>query len=88
MYHRGVVAISRRGHIWRPRSCFRSFHNTAQQNVAVGDRIPDGIDLVENSPGNKVLLAKELSRGRGLVIGVPAAFSMYQRFEHLIWHID
>jgi 2-Cys peroxiredoxin 5 len=41
--------------------------------VAVGDPLPD-VDLVENSPGHKVNLRKEL-RGKGLIIGVPAAFS-------------
>lgn len=43
--------------------------------VKVGDRVPDLDVLVENSPGNKVNLAKEL-KGKGLIIGVPAAFSM------------
>ena len=41
--------------------------------VQKGDTIPS-IDLVENSPGNKVNLAKELS-GKGVIVGVPAAFS-------------
>lgn len=51
----------------------RPFSTTAPAFVKAGDRIPD-IDLVEASPGNKVNLAKEL-QGKGLVIGVPAAFS-------------
>jgi len=42
--------------------------------VKEGDSIPD-IDLFEDSPGNKVNLAKELASGKGLIIGVPAAFS-------------
>ncbi|KAL8696137.1 MAG: hypothetical protein Q9224_002955, partial [Gallowayella concinna] len=50
----------------------RTFSTTSPAFVNVGDRIPD-IDLVEGSPGNKVNLAKEL-KGKGLVIGVPAAF--------------
>ena len=41
--------------------------------VKVGDSIPD-VDLYENSPGTKVNLHKEL-KGKGLIIGVPAAFS-------------
>lgn len=43
--------------------------------VKAGDSIPK-VDLAENSPGNNVNLAQELSTGRGLIIGVPAAFSM------------
>lgn len=42
--------------------------------VKVGDKIPD-VDLNESSPGDKVNLAKELATGKGLIIGVPAAFS-------------
>lgn len=41
--------------------------------VKAGDKIPD-IDLYESSPGDKVNLSKELT-GKGLIIGVPAAFS-------------
>ena len=43
--------------------------------VKAGDSIPD-IDLVEGSPGDKVNLQRELASGKGLIIGVPAAFSM------------
>jgi peroxiredoxin 5 len=42
--------------------------------VKAGDSIPN-IDLFEDSPGNTVNLAKELT-GNGVIIGVPAAFSM------------
>ena len=42
--------------------------------VQQGDSIPD-VDLYEDSPGNKVNLSKELASGKGLVIGVPAAYS-------------
>jgi len=41
--------------------------------VKAGDKLPD-IDLVEGSPGNKVNLSKELT-GKGVIVGVPAAFS-------------
>ena len=44
--------------------------------VKVGDSIPN-VDLVEGSPGDKVNLSKELASGKGLVVGVPAAFSKY-----------
>lgn len=55
-------------------SLLRSFHASAPAFVKVGDAIPD-VELMENSPGNKVSIAKEL-KGKGLIIGVPAAFSM------------
>lgn len=53
----------------------RLFSTTSPAFVNRGDAIPD-LDLVEGSPGNKVNLAKEL-KGKGLIIGVPAAFSTY-----------
>lgn len=52
----------------------RAFQSSARANVKVGDAIPD-IELVETSPGNKVNIAKEL-QGKGIIVGVPAAFSM------------
>jgi peroxiredoxin 5 len=42
--------------------------------VKVGDSIPS-IELFEGSPGEKVDLSKDLKSGKGLIIGVPAAFS-------------
>lgn len=51
------------------------FHKTAPAFVQKGDAIPNLDVLVENSPGNKVNLAKEL-KGKGVIVGVPAAFSM------------
>ena len=51
------------------------FHSTAAAFVQKGDPIPDLDVLTEGSPGNKVNLAKELDGGKGLIIGVPAAFS-------------
>lgn len=50
------------------------FHATRPAFVKVGDAVPN-VELVENSPGNKVNLAKELG-GKGVIVGVPAAFSM------------
>lgn len=53
-----------------------AFHTTSPALVRAGDRIPDLDVLVENSPGNKVNLSKELgAKGKALIIGVPAAFS-------------
>lgn len=43
--------------------------------VKAGDAIPS-IQLNEGSPGDKVDLSKELASGKGLILGVPAAFSM------------
>lgn len=40
--------------------------------VKVGDSIPS-VQLEENKPGNKIDLSQTLKRG--LIIGVPAAFS-------------
>lgn len=50
-----------------------SFHASVPAFVKAGDAIPD-VELHESSPGNKVSIAKEL-KGKGLIIGVPAAFS-------------
>ena len=44
--------------------------------VKVGASIPS-VDLYETTPGTKVDLSKELSSGKGLIIGVPAAFSKF-----------
>lgn len=54
----------------------RTFHQTPVNMVKVGDSIPN-VELVEGSPGDKVNLSKELASGKGLIIGVPAAFSKY-----------
>ncbi|KUI58255.1 Peroxiredoxin-5, mitochondrial [Cytospora mali] len=53
----------------------RGFHSTRPAFVKVGDAIPNLEVLTENSPANKVNLAKELSTGNGIIIGVPGAFS-------------
>lgn len=50
------------------------FHNTAPALVQKGDSLPDLDVLVENSPGNKVNLAREI-KNKGIIIGTPAAFS-------------
>ncbi|KAI1438083.1 Redoxin [Xylaria sp. CBS 124048] len=52
----------------------RHFHSTPRALVRVGDAIPD-IELHEDSPSNKVSLAKVFGKGRGIIVGVPAAFS-------------
>ena len=58
----------------------RYFHTSRCSFIKVGDQLPDLPDvLMENSPGNKVNLANELSKGQGLIIGVPAAFSTFDK---------
>jgi 2-Cys peroxiredoxin 5 len=52
----------------------RLFHSSARASVNIGDDLPD-VELVEKSPGNKVNLRQEI-KGKALIIGVPAAFSM------------
>lgn len=41
--------------------------------VKAGDSIPD-LELLEG-PETKVNLSKELASGKGVIVGVPAAFS-------------
>lgn len=55
--------------------------------VKEGDSIPN-VDLFENSPGNKVNLSKELASGKGVVIGVPAAFSPSCSEQHIPGYIS
>ncbi|KAL1978789.1 hypothetical protein VTN31DRAFT_1648 [Thermomyces dupontii] len=64
-----------------------SFHSTRPAFVKVGDAIPDLDVLVENSPGNKVNLAKEL-QGKGVIVGVPAAFSPACSSTHVPGYIS
>ncbi len=52
----------------------RSFHTSQRASVKVGDSIPNLDVLAEGSPGNKVNLSEAIP-GKGLIIGVPAAFS-------------
>ncbi|KAF7155195.1 hypothetical protein CNMCM5623_006622 [Aspergillus felis] len=63
------------------------FHSTAPAFVQKGDAIPDLDVLVESSPGNKVNLAKEL-KGKGVIIGVPAAFSPACSSSHVPGYIN
>lgn len=63
------------------------FHATPRPLVKAGDAIPD-IDLLENSPGNKVSLAQQLAKGKGLIIGVPAAFSPSCSEKHIPAYVE
>ncbi|KIW05586.1 uncharacterized protein PV09_03461 [Verruconis gallopava] len=63
------------------------FHASATRFVKVGDAVPD-VELMESSPGNKVNLAAELKSGKGLIIGVPAAFSPACSSSHVPGYIN
>ncbi|KAI3539274.1 IBR domain-containing protein [Colletotrichum filicis] len=66
----------------------RAFHSTPAAFVKVGDAVPE-VDLVENSPGNKVNLAEEFGKvTNGLIIGVPAAFSPACSASHIPSYIN
>lgn len=77
----------------QPRACgpvphvlARNFHASRRALISVGDAIPD-VELMENSPGNKLSIAKEL-KGKGLIIGVPAAFSPACSESHIPGYIN
>lgn len=64
----------------RPGLCYaaatRSFQTSRRLAINVGDEVPSLEVLAEGSPGNKVNLADEFKKvKRGLIIGVPGAFS-------------
>jgi len=65
----------------------RNFHSSARSFIKVGDKIPNLDVLVENSPGNKVNLS-ELTTGKALIIGVPAAFSPSCSNSHVPGYIN
>ncbi|RMY55196.1 hypothetical protein D0863_13391 [Hortaea werneckii] len=63
-----------------------SFHASPRAFVKVGDQIPN-VELMEGSPGNKVSIADEL-KGKGLIIGVPAAFSPSCSEKHIPGYME
>lgn len=64
-------------------------HATPRAFVKVGDAIPDLEVLVEDSPGNKLSLAKELaSTPKAVIVGVPAAFSGACSTTHVPGYIN
>ncbi|KAI1108135.1 hypothetical protein F5Y14DRAFT_109261 [Nemania sp. NC0429] len=67
----------------------RQFHSSPRAFVKVGDAVPD-VDLHEDSPGTKVNLAKVFGSGvdRGVIIGVPAAFSGACSQKHVPSYIN
>ncbi|OJD37084.1 tsa family protein [Diplodia corticola] len=68
----------------RPRAA--GFHASARAHVRVGDAVPD-VELMEASPGNKLSIAKQL-KGKGLIIGVPAAYSPACSSSHVPGYIS
>ncbi|KAI0409166.1 Redoxin [Xylaria palmicola] len=81
-FRRVPVAVS------RPLAA-RPFHSTPRFFVNVGDAIPE-VELQEDSPANKVSLAKEYGTGiaNGVIIGVPAAFSGSCSQKHVPSYIN
>ncbi|TID22312.1 hypothetical protein E2P81_ATG11415 [Venturia nashicola] len=65
----------------------RCFHASATRFVKVGDGIPN-VELMESSPGNKVNLATELKGKKGLIVGVPAAYSPSCSESHVPGYIN
>jgi len=65
----------------------RSFHSSSRAFIKVGDKLPNLDVLVENSPGNKVDLS-EFTKGKALIIGVPAAFSPSCSNSHVPGYIN
>ncbi|KAK8088478.1 hypothetical protein PG997_003439 [Apiospora hydei] len=65
----------------------RSFHASRRALVKVGDTLPNLECLCEASPGNKVNLLDEFKSTKGLVIGVPAAFSGACSQQHVPGYI-
>jgi len=63
------------------------FHSSIRASVNVGETLPNLQVLHENSPGNKVNLAKELTEN-GVIIGVPAAFSPSCSNSHVPSYIN
>jgi len=55
--------------------------------VKVGDKIPD-VTLYEAAPDKKVSIAKELASGKGVIVGVPAAFSPGCSNSHIPGYIN
>jgi hypothetical protein len=75
MIRRAPTAFAARALV-ASRSGARQFSSTPVAFVNVGTSIPD-VEVQEGSPGNKVSLAKELAKGKGVIVGVPAAFSTH-----------
>lgn len=66
----------------------RGFKTTRPALFNAGDLIPKGLPgLQENSPGNSVDIGEEVSKGKYIVIGLPAAFSPACSASHVPGYI-
>ncbi|UNI17703.1 hypothetical protein JDV02_004027 [Purpureocillium takamizusanense] len=65
----------------------RNFHATSRAWVKVGDEVPT-VELLENSPGNKVNLADEFKAANGYIVGVPGAFTGTCSSKHVPSYIN
>lgn len=54
--------------------CSRSFSTSSSRNIAVGDKLPD-ITVFEETPGGKVELGSLFAGKKGVLFGVPGAFT-------------
>ena len=67
----------------------RAFSTTPRAFIKVGDSIPAiGEVLHEDSPANKVDLSRQFKTGKGIIIGVPAAFSGTCSQKHIPSYIN
>lgn len=66
----------------------RPFHISSRNRIQIGDPIPD-VPLMESSPGNKISLAEQFGQGgRGVIVGIPAAFSPSCSATHIPGYIN
>ncbi|QLG73713.1 hypothetical protein HG535_0F02240 [Zygotorulaspora mrakii] len=66
----------------------RSFKSFAPVLFNAGESIPKGLPgLQENSPGNQVDIGKEVSKGKYIIVGLPAAFSPACSASHVPGYI-
>lgn len=71
-----------------PLQTYRSFRTISYRLFKAGDSIPMGIKgLHESSPGNKIDLGLEVSNGKYIIVGVPAAFSPACSSSHIPGYI-
>lgn len=78
--------VARQATTLLPQASARKFHSSTRGLVNVGDAVPDA-ELMEGSPGNKVSISNVL-KGKGLIIGVPAAFSPSCSAKHIPGYIN
>ncbi|KAF8247700.1 Redoxin [Wilcoxina mikolae CBS 423.85] len=66
----------------------RTFHRSSILSIKAGDAFPD-VELMEDSPGNKLSLARLLQKqDKAIVVGVPAAFSPACSATHIPGYVS